>query len=53
MTTEKFEFTTQEKEKTLALYQQIREQIAASLEEGDEERMRRLLMKAIEATSSG
>ena len=49
MTTEKFEFTTQEKEETLALYQQIREQIAASLEEGDEERMRRLLMKAIEA----
>ena len=45
---EKFEFTQQEKEETLALYQQIREQIAASLAEGDEERMRRLLTKAIE-----
>ena len=42
------EFTAQERETTLALYQQIREQIAPSLIEGDEERMRHLLLQAIE-----
>ena len=42
------EFTPQEREETLALYQKIREQIAPSLLDGDEEQMRRLLMKAIE-----
>ena len=42
------EFTTEEKEQTLALYQKIREEIASSLADGDEEKMRRHLMKAIE-----
>ena len=42
------EFTPQEREETLALYQKIREQIAPSLLDGDEEQMRHLLMKAIE-----
>ncbi len=47
--TERLEFTTQEKEETLALYQHIREQIAPSLHEGDEERMRQLMMSAMES----
>ncbi len=47
--TERLEFTTQEKEETLALYQHIREQIAPSLHEGDEERMRQLMMSALES----
>ena len=46
--TQKLEFTTIEKEETLALYQKIREQIAPSLLEGDEENMRRLLLDAVE-----
>ena len=46
--TERLEFTTIEKEETLALYQQIREEIAPSLQEGDEERMRQDLMKMVE-----
>ena len=41
-------FTTEEREQTVALYQQIREQIAPSLHEGDEERIRQLIMTAIE-----
>ena len=45
---DKLEFTTQEREETLTLYQKIREQIASSLLEGDEERMRHLLMRTIE-----
>ena len=45
---ERLEFTTQEKEETLALYQHIRGQIATSLVEGDEERMRQLMLKALE-----
>ena len=47
--TERLEFTTQEKEETLALYQHIREQIASSLHEGDEDRMRQLMMSALES----
>ncbi|MBQ3361747.1 MAG: bifunctional (p)ppGpp synthetase/guanosine-3',5'-bis(diphosphate) 3'-pyrophosphohydrolase [Prevotella sp.] len=47
--TERLEFTTQEKEETLALYQHIREHIAPSLHEGDEERMRQLMMSALES----
>ena len=47
--TEKFSFTPQEREKTLALYQQIREEIASSLADGDEESVRQHLMKAIES----
>ena len=46
---ERLEFTTQEKEETLALYQHIRGQIANSLVEGDEERMRQLMLKALES----
>ena len=45
---DKLEFTTQEREETLTLYQKIREQIVSSLLEGDEERMRQLLMRTIE-----
>ncbi|MDE5571473.1 MAG: HD domain-containing protein, partial [Prevotella sp.] len=45
---ERLEFTTQEKEETLELYQHIREQIAPTLAEGDEAHMRQLLMKTIE-----
>jgi len=47
--TGRLEFTTQEKEETLALYQHIREQIAPSLHESDEERMRQLMMSALES----
>ncbi len=44
----RLEFSTKEKEETIALYQKIREQIAPSLAEDDEHRMRHLLTKAIE-----
>ena len=47
--TEKLEFTLQEKEATLALYQKVKEQIGSFLQSGDEERMRRHLMSAIES----
>ena len=46
--TEGLEFTIEEKEETLALYQQIRELTAPWLQEGDEENMRRLITTAIE-----
>ena len=46
--TGKLEFTTIEKEETLALYHKIREQIAPTLVEGDEESMQRMLLAAIE-----
>ena len=42
------EFTIEEREMTQALYQKVRELIAPSLQEGDEEHMRQLLLKAIE-----
>ena len=45
---ERLEFTTQEKEETLLLYQKIRDQIAPSLKPGDQVRMRHLMMRAIE-----
>ena len=44
---EKLEFTLQEKDETRALYQLIHEQIAPSLVDGDEERMRQIIMHAI------
>ena len=47
--TGRLEFTTREKEETLALYQKIREQIAPTLKEGDEERVRQMVMNAIES----
>ena len=46
--TDRLEFTTEEKEETLALYQKIREAIAPSLHEGDEEQMRRNMLQALE-----
>ena len=46
--TDRLEFTTGEKEETLALYQKIREAIAPSLHEGDEEHMRRNMLQALE-----
>ena len=45
---EVLEFTQKEKEETLALYQKVREEIAPTLQDGDEERMRRHLLKSIE-----
>ena len=44
---EKLEFTLQEKDETRALHQLIHEQIAPSLVDGDEERMRQIIMHAI------
>ncbi len=46
--TERLEFTTEEKEETLSLYQTIREKIASTLHPDDEERIRHLMMKALE-----
>ncbi len=45
--TEIQEFNTQEREETMALYQQIREQIGDTLQQNDVERMRHLLMTCI------
>ena len=47
--TERLDFTTEEKEKTLALYQRIREEIANSLQDGDEERMRQHLLDIVDS----
>ena len=46
--TERLEFTTEEKEETLALYQKIREEVAPTMHEGDEERMRHDMLQALE-----
>ena len=46
--TEILEFTTEEKEETLALYQKIREGIAPTMHEGDEERMRQDMLQALD-----
>ena len=46
--TEILEFTTEEKEETLALYQRIREGIAPTMHEGDEERMRQDMLQALD-----
>ena len=46
--TERLEFTIEEKEETLALYQKIREEVATTMHEGDEERMRHYMMQALE-----
>ena len=45
---EKLTFTSEEKEETLVLYQQVRDQIIDSLQKGDEEHIRHHLMNAIE-----
>ena len=41
--TERFEFTSQEREDVLSLYNQIKQEIGSSLLEGDEEKMRQYL----------
>ena len=46
--TEILEFTIEEKEETLALYQRIREGIAPTMHEGDEERMRQDMLQALD-----
>ena len=46
--TERLEFTIEEKEETIALYQKIREEVATTMHEGDEERMRRYILQALE-----
>ena len=45
----KFNFTTAEREETLAIYGKLRELIGPSLQPGDEEKMRAHLMNCIEA----
>ena len=45
---EKLDFTPQEKEETLALFNQIRQEITSSLKESDEEKMRQRLGSYIE-----
>jgi GTP pyrophosphokinase len=45
---ERFEFTNKEREQALSLYSELKELVAATLEEGDEFKIRRHLMKAIE-----
>ena len=47
--TQKFEFSSQERAETLALYAQIRQQIEKTLADGDEEKMRSRLRQALEA----
>ena len=46
--TERFEFTSQEREDVLSLYNQIKQEIGSSLLEGDEEKMRQYLTGYIE-----
>ena len=46
--TEQIDFTSEERERALALYDQLKERIASSLKEGDELRVRQQLLKAIE-----
>ena len=46
--TERLEFTIEEKEETLASYQKIREEVATTMHEDDEERMRHYMMQALE-----
>ena len=45
---ERFEFTNKEREQALSLYSELKELVAATLEERDEFKIRRHLMKAIE-----
>ena len=46
--TEHFEFTIEERDEALALYTELKEKIAPSLEENDEGRIRSHLLHAIE-----
>ena len=47
--TDRLDFTIEEKEEIQALYQKMREQIASSLQEGDEERLCPLIMETAES----
>ncbi|SNU04752.1 GTP pyrophosphokinase [Prevotellaceae bacterium MN60] len=47
--TDRLDFTIEEKEEIQALYQKMREQIASSLQEGDEERLCHLIMETAES----
>ena len=47
MINEQIDITTEEKELALTLYAQLKEKVASSLQEGDELRIRQLLMRAI------
>ena len=47
--TDRLDFTIEEKEEIQALYQKMREQIAFSLQEGDEERLCHLIMETAES----
>ena len=46
--TERIDFTPQEKEETLALYSQIRQEVVSSLKEGDEDKVRQYLGDYVE-----
>ena len=46
--TERLEFSIQEREQALALYQELKEKVGSSLEPGDDSSMRHHLMQAIE-----
>lgn len=47
--TDRLDFTIEEKEEIQTLYQKMREQIASSLQEGDEERLCHLIMETAES----
>ena len=50
--TERIDFTPQEKEETLALYSQIRQEVVSSLKEGDEEKVRQYLGDYVEQSQT-
>ena len=50
---ERLVFTTEEREETFRLYAKVKEMLGSSLQEGDEERIRRHLTEYMEHTESG
>ena len=50
--TERIDFTPQEKEETLALYSQIRQEVVSSLKEGDEDKVRQYLGDYVEQSQT-
>ena len=46
--TEKFVFTAEERDEALTLYSQLKEKIGSSLHEGDEEKIRSYILRALE-----
>jgi GTP pyrophosphokinase len=46
--TEKFVFTAEERDEALTLYSQLKEKIGSSLHEGDEEKIRSYMLRALE-----